>query len=197
MRVDAELETAGFNSKSRAKIFNRIWHPYLPRKVSAMQWLILNEGLPVGAWRERLGLSNQCQLCPMHLRESLQHAFQTCSEIQRTWDLFRATRQSAGLPASYCTWHDISRGLMSEPDGPSMDEDLRWDTAAAITVNMDTPWDVLRAQLLWSIWCRRVELAFRDDQFHLGAVLWHAWRNTVYCAMEAYRELFRYARNEE
>ena len=50
MTVDAELEAAGFNSKKRAKFFNRIWHPYLPRKVSAMQWLILNEGLPVGAW---------------------------------------------------------------------------------------------------------------------------------------------------
>ena len=86
---------------------------------------------------------------------------------------------------------------MSDPDGPSMEEDLRWDTAAAITVNMNTPWDVLRAQLLWSIWCRRVEVAFRDDQFHLGAVLWHAWRNTIYCAMEAYRELSRHARNEE
>ena len=195
--VDAEMEMAGFNGKSRAKFFNRIWHPYLPRKVSAMQWLILTGGLPVGAWRERIGMSSQCPLCPSHDRETLQHAFQDCSEIARTWVLFRAVRQVAGLPASYHTWKDISRGLMSEPDGPSIEEDLRWDTASAITVNMHTPWDVLRAQLLWSIWCRRVELAFRDDQFHLGAKLWHAWRNTVYCAMEAYRELFRHKRNEE
>jgi len=41
MKVDAELEAAGFDSKSRAKFFNRIWHPYLPKMVSAMQWLIL------------------------------------------------------------------------------------------------------------------------------------------------------------
>ena len=32
MKVDAELEEAGYNSKARAKFFNRIWHPYLPRK---------------------------------------------------------------------------------------------------------------------------------------------------------------------
>lgn len=197
MPLDAEMEAAGFNSKSRAKKFNRIWHPYLPRKVSAMQWLILTEGLPVGAWRERIGMPNQCQLCPSHSRETLQHAFLECLEIRRTWALFRAIRQAAGLPASYHTWRDISRGLMSEPDGPSMEEDLCWDTAAAFTVNMHTPWDVLRAQLLWSIWCRRVEIAFRDEQFHLGAVLWHAWRNTIYCAMEAYRKLFRHARNEQ
>ena len=174
MRVDAELEAAGFNSKTREKNFNRIWHPYLPRKVSAMQWLILTEGLLVGAWLERIGLPNHCQLCPNRIRETLQHAFQDCQEIKRTWDLFRALRLTAGIPANYSTWKEISRGLMSEPAGPSMEEDLRWDTAAAFTVNMETPWDILRAQLLWSIWCRRVEIAFREEQFHLGAIIWHA-----------------------
>lgn len=52
--VDAELEAAGFDGKARAKFWNRIWHPYLPRKISAMQWLILTNGLLVGAWREKL-----------------------------------------------------------------------------------------------------------------------------------------------
>ena len=197
MQVDAEVEAAGYTSKARAKNINCIWHPYLPRKVLAMHWFILTEGLPVGAWREGIGMSNQCQLCPSHHRETLHHAFQDCLEIGRTWELFCAVRHYAGLPSSYVTWKDISRGLMTEPAGPKIDEDLRWDTASAITVNMHTPWDVLRAQLLWSIWCRRVELAFQDDQFHLGAVLWHAWRNTVYCAMEAYREISRKVRNEE
>lgn len=54
MKVDAELEEAGYTSKARAKFFNIIWHPYLPRKVSAMQWLILAEGLPVGAGENEL-----------------------------------------------------------------------------------------------------------------------------------------------
>ena len=64
MKLDAELETSGFNSKARAKFFNRIWHRYLPRKVSAIQWLILTEGLPVGAWRERIGLPSQVPTLP-------------------------------------------------------------------------------------------------------------------------------------
>lgn len=46
MKVDAELTAEGYDSKARAKFFNRIWHPYLPWKVAAMQWLILAEGLP-------------------------------------------------------------------------------------------------------------------------------------------------------
>ena len=33
MPVDAELEAARVDSKTRAKFFNKIWHPFLPRKV--------------------------------------------------------------------------------------------------------------------------------------------------------------------
>ena len=196
MSLDEELEREGYNSKMRAKFFNRIWHPYLPRKVSAMQWLVLTKGLPVGAWRERIGLPNICELCPNPVKETLQHALQDCPQLSRAWDLFRNTRRTAHLPPSYFTWEDISIGLMRDPSGPKIEEDLRWDTASAFSLNSDTPWDILRAQLLWSIWCQRVAHTFRDEKFHLGVVLWHAWRNTIYCAMEAYKELFRHKRNE-
>lgn len=64
MNLDLELEREGYNSKARAKFFNRIWHPYLPRKVSAMQWLVLTKGLPVGSWQERIGLPSDCEICP-------------------------------------------------------------------------------------------------------------------------------------
>ena len=91
----------------------------------------------------------------------------------------------------------MSRGLMSEPEGPSVESDLQWDTASAFSINMETPWDILRAQLLWSIWRQRVAHAFDDERFHLGLVLWHAWQNSIYCAIEAYKELHRHKRNEE
>ena len=197
MPIDAELEAAGYDSKFRAKFFNRLWHPYLPRKVSAMQWLILSEGLPVGAWREKLGLSGACQLCAHHERETLAHSFLECQEVTQSWTYFRATRNRAGLPTEYTTWAEISRGLLKIPRGPSVEADLQWDTASAFTINSKTPWDILRAQLLWAIWCQRVAHAFKDENFHLGLVLWHAWRNTIYCAMEAFKELHRHKRNEE
>lgn len=174
MKVDAELEAAGYPSKDRAKFFNRIWHPYLPRKVSAVQWLILTEGLPVGAWRERIGLPSNCQLCPTQTRETLQHAFQECTEIKQVWELFQKTRQVAGLPPSYNNWKTISRGLMADPPGPSAEKSLRWDTTSAFKFTMDTPWDILRAQILWAIWRQRVEVAFKEEHFHLGVVLWQA-----------------------
>lgn len=78
MKVDAELTVASFNNKTREKNFNRIWHPYLPRKVSAMQWLILTAGLPVGAWGEHTCLLSDCQLCSAQEKETLQHAFFDC-----------------------------------------------------------------------------------------------------------------------
>ena len=86
---------------------------------------------------------------------------------------------------------------MTKPIGISAEDDLRWDTASAFIINSETPWDILRAQLLWSIWCQNVAHAFSEEEFHLGIVLWHAWRNTIYCAMEAFKELNRQKRNEE
>ena len=162
-----------------------------------MQWLILTEGLPVGAWRERIGLPSECPLCPERTRETLAHAFKDCPEVCRAWSLLSDTRAAAGLPPAFITWTQISRGLMTIPEGLSAEEELRWDTAAAFSINSNTPWDILRAQLLWAIWCQRVAHAFSDESFHLGVVLWNAWRNTIYCAMEAYKELFRHKRNEE
>ena len=197
MPLDTELEQAGYNSKARARFFNRIWHPYLPRKVSAMQWLVLTKGLPVGEWRERIGLPSNCELCPLPVNETLQHALKDCPQLSRAWELFRQTRQLAHLPPAYTSWSDISRGLMGDIPGLQVDEELRWDTTSAFSLNAETPWDLLRAQLLWSIWCQRVAHTFREDKFHLGVVLWHAWRNTIYSAMEAYKELFRHKRNEE
>lgn len=151
----------------------------------------------MGAWREKLGLPSECQLCSEHPLETLQHAFLECSEDCKAWTLFCNTRQSAGLPTAFNSWLEISRGLMTKPVGPSYEEDLWWDTATAFKVTTDTPWDILRAHLLWAIWYQRVDVAFRDEQCYLGLVLWNAWRNTIYCAMEAYKELFRHKRNEE
>ena len=143
-----------------------------------MQWLILTEGLPVGAWREKLGLPSKCQLYISHAKKTLQHAFHDYPEISNVWNLFRNTRHSAGLPAAYNTWAEISRGLMSETPGPSIEEDLRWDTVAAYMITMETPWDIIRTHLLWAIWCQRVDIDFRNEQFQLGLILWNAWRNT-------------------
>lgn len=137
--MDVELEAAGFDGKARAKFWNIIWHPYLPRKLSAMQWFILTEGLPVGAWREKLGLDGACQLCILQEREMLQHAFFEYIEVTQAWDLFRKTRATTGLSPAYLNFRKVIRGLMSQPVGPSVNSYLRWDTTSAFSINSDTP----------------------------------------------------------
>ena len=179
MPVDVKLEAACLDSKTRAKFFHIIWHPHLPRKVSATQWLIITEGLLVGVWRERLGHNGACQICTQQDRETLPHAFADCKEVKHAWELFRQTRCMAGQPLAYTTWKEISRGLLTTPSGPSVDTNLQWDTATTFSINSEFPWDILRAQLLWAIWCQRVAHAFSDERFHLGLIFWHAWKNTI------------------
>ena len=174
MTIDAELEASGFDGKARDKFWNKIWHPYLPRKVSAMQWLLLAEGLPVGSWREKVGLNGACQLCILQERETTKHAFLDCEEVKQAWELFRNIIAKTNLPPAYHTWTEISRGLMTIPSGPSVEAELRWDTASEFSINMETPWDILRAQLLWAIWSQRLSHAFNDERFHLGLVIWYA-----------------------
>ena len=127
----------------------------------------------------------------------MRHAFLDCPSIRQAWILFRNTRRAAGLTSGYTAWEEVSRGQMNDPPGPNVETNLQWDTAAAFTINSETPWDILRAQLLWATWCQKVAHVFKDEHYHLGLVLLNAWRNTVYCAMEAYKELFRHKRNEE
>lgn len=86
---------------------------------------------------------------------------------------------------------------MAIPEGPSVETNLQWDTLSSFSINVDTPWDILRAQLLWAIWCQRVAHAYKDERFHLGLVLWHAWRNTIYCTMETHKELHTHKRSED
>lgn len=102
-----------------------------------MQWLILTEGLPVGAWRERIGLPNECQLCPAQSKGTFQHAFVECPAVSQAWELFRNTRNAAGLSLAHHSWTDMSRGLMNEAPGPTMEEDLRWGNVADVTVTTD------------------------------------------------------------
>jgi hypothetical protein len=94
-----------------------------------------------------------CQLCNQQERETLQHVFVECIEVKQTWELFRQLRSMAGPSPAFLNWKEVSRGLMTYSGGPKVDSDLQWDTTSSFSINTYTPWDILRAQLLWTIWC--------------------------------------------
>ncbi len=44
------IQDLGLCNLTVAQIVARIWHNARPRKVGALTWLTLNNGLPVGTW---------------------------------------------------------------------------------------------------------------------------------------------------
>ncbi len=63
LKLDEQLAQEGYNLKKTTKLYLSLWHPWLPRKVSAMLWLIIAEGLPVEARRTNIGLPRECKVC--------------------------------------------------------------------------------------------------------------------------------------
>lgn len=45
---DKWLEHRGYNFGQRREFFARLWHNWIPRKISGMVWLTIAEGLPIG-----------------------------------------------------------------------------------------------------------------------------------------------------
>jgi hypothetical protein len=59
----------------------RLWHHWKPRKTSAMNWLTLAGGLPVGEWRQKIGDSCHCKLYNNATRDTMSHAMVTCPHV--------------------------------------------------------------------------------------------------------------------
>ena len=50
--------------------------------------------------------------------------------------LFRNTQRVTGRALAYHTWQEVSRGLMTNPTGPNLKEELQWDTTTTFTLNI-------------------------------------------------------------
>jgi hypothetical protein len=48
-----------------------MWHNARPRKVGALTWLTLNNGLPVGTWLQTMGIQAPYKGCDQGLQESI------------------------------------------------------------------------------------------------------------------------------
>ncbi len=62
-KLDEQLAQEGYNLKKTTKLYLSLWHPWLPRKVSAVLWLVIAKGLPVEARRTKIGLPRECKIC--------------------------------------------------------------------------------------------------------------------------------------
>lgn len=192
MVFDKWMEDCGYSDQQRKSFFKKLWHPWLPRKISSMIWLTIAEGLPIGAWRVRIGHTGICPLCPGRHMQTAEHGLYLCEAVNPAWEKLRSLLIKAKYNMPLFNWHDIlygnlgrplARGLDPDPRDP--DEDITWDAGTSCTINSGTPWMVIRYALLWYLWCQHCEHDLREGVFHLGVALYKAWQCTVQVGMAA------------
>lgn len=143
MKAMSELRHAGYTNSQGQQLIRLVWHSWLPRKVSSMQWLTLARGLPIGEWRAKAGWDSNCKLCG-HNPESTEHALMLCPMVAPAWSYFQALRASSSRPGNYRTWHQIIYGLCTPPGADNIQEEIPWDVSKTTFVSEDTAWEILR-----------------------------------------------------
>lgn len=102
------------------------------------------------------------------------------------WDRARHLRQLAGAPPILPSWEEVLFGSLGAPvaaGGDTTTDGEDWDTGTPCQVNSETPWNMLRYALIWSIWCQHCDFDLRTGTFHLGIALYRAWKITVQIGM--------------
>lgn len=197
MRGLKELEAQGYSSKQQRQLTQRIWHPWIPRKIAAMQWLHLAGGLPIGEWRAKASSANTCRQCHSDETETSEHTLFKCPRVAPTWQYLKTLRSQSHLPDDYSQWNNIRFGLLNLPSNTDIAQTSAWDAGAKIQVNDNTPWDILRASLNWNIWVQKCEEELNGHPFSLGKVLFYSWKTVIHVGAEVWRSIFRHKRSQD
>jgi hypothetical protein len=145
---DATLQEKGYTLKERGKIYKKVWHPWLPRKVLAMLWLTM-EGLPIGAWHTRIGHQRICNLCDDGVLETLEHGLMRCVVVEEAWSKFRELRVKYALLARHSSWQDILLGELQPPCSEvTNEEEIKWDIGKVLHHHIVNSLDIFKSSLL-------------------------------------------------
>lgn len=94
---DKWLEVSGYSFTQRREFFTKLWHCWIPRKVSSMVWLTIAEGLPIGEWRRCcLGQEGFCTLCDLRVLQTSEHGLFGCESVKEAWSNLRRIHSLAG-----------------------------------------------------------------------------------------------------
>jgi hypothetical protein len=180
-----------------AQIIARMWHNARPRKVGALTWLILNNGLSVSTWLQIMGVSPTCKGCDQGLVESTKHCLRECTPAQRAWDAFLSVWNEWGVPNRlHITWPFVLLGevVFEEEDDPL---NLHYYHTGGFTYRRQ-PLDILRSFLLYYLWFERCRKHF-DSQYSLKRVLLQSWEASTEVGMATWRAIrsFCQTRNQD
>jgi hypothetical protein len=165
MKMDATLQEKGYTQKERGKIYKKVRHPWLPRKVLAMLWLTM-EGLPIGAWHTRIGHQRICNLCDDGVLETLEHGLMKCVVVEEAWSKFKELRVKYALVARHSSWEDILLGELQPPcNEVTNEEEIKWDIGKSYIITLSTPWIFLSPLYYLSCSVRNVNKTLKKDIF--------------------------------
>lgn len=194
LKFDKHLEDRGFSGQQRRQFFMRLWHPWLPRKVSTMIWLTIAEGIPVGDWRRRIGHTGLCNLCGEGQLQTPEHAFFGCVAIQPIWVKVRELFSGISGAPMISSWELALYGNLGHPRIDDMAEDVLWESGTHCTISARTLWDTFRMALIWFMWCQYVQYDLKNGDFHIGVIMFRAWQLTTQIGMAAWRQLQKFKR---
>lgn len=156
LKFDEYLESMGFSGQQRKLFFLRLWHPWMPKKISTMIWLTIAEGIPVGAWRRRIGQSGECNLCVGGMLQTARHAFFDCARVKIIWDKIRELMSPIHSAPKIGTWEQALYGDLGHPRIVNTAEDILWESGSHCMISDRTLWDVFRMSTIWYLWCQHV-----------------------------------------
>ena len=70
------------------RFYSKIWHSWLPKKLSSFLWQCLENGLPIGEWHTNVKLLERCSLCTHCGIETQAHTFHDYSHGNCAWTMF-------------------------------------------------------------------------------------------------------------
>jgi hypothetical protein len=158
---ELQMRDKRYNADRRKEIYKNLW---LPRQVTTFMWLVLTGGLPLGTWLAQIGHTGICQLCTTEPTKTTEHAFLKCEATQTTWSNYNDLCLRHNQPRLIANEEGILLGYWTNIE----EEDDKWNFTSNYEVTKNTPWDLLRCNLLWQIWCQRCAKVRKGKTFHLG-----------------------------
>jgi hypothetical protein len=136
MPLDAHFARRGFLPKQKINLFAKIWHPWLPRNVVAMIWIILINDLPIEVWIRRIGHHGNCIFYKTRIIKTSKHMFFTCSWVIDAWKKFNIIQSAISLTPKPFIWEQIIWGILEPPK-------ILQDSNNPSLFNIETPWELL------------------------------------------------------
>ncbi|GKV10568.1 hypothetical protein SLEP1_g21912 [Rubroshorea leprosula] len=136
-------------SSTRGVIFNKIWNPHIPTKVSAFSWLVTQDRIPskVNLWMRGVLRDVSMIMCKMCEEgdESTRHLFLHCHIANILW-------------GRCCCWWGVE-GVLAESCSKAFVQHEGWFKDKRLREG----WEVIWFAVIWTIWLARNGKIFNNE----------------------------------